>query len=221
MTKSGPVTDAIEMIASRMTASGNSLAVLYHHSPHAWTFDGASILRNVYDVMLQGLYIMVDVANRIERAQLYMDFMDVERMRFIKLIDSNGTDIAKYVSGSPKRLEAEPVMKQRYDAIKARFTTKTGNVRDTWYAGSLRELAKASDLEQEYEMVQRILSAAVHSSPLTLKQGPAVRQVPIMDWHWRFAFRILGAYAEYKGVDLDEMEKYLVTSARRSVFNTS
>ena len=219
--KLGPVAVAIEMIASRIVASGNSLAVLHNHSPHAWAFDGASVLRNIYDVMLQGLYIMVDAAYRIERAQLYLDFMDVERMRRIKLMDASGTDIAKHVSGSPKRPEAEPAIKQRHDAIKARFETKNKKLRDRWYPGNLRDLAKASSLEQEYELMQKFLSGVVHSSPLTLKEGPIVRGFLLMDWHWKFTFRILGAYAEFKGVGLDETEMNLIVSARANVFNAS
>lgn len=42
-----------------------------------------------------------------------------------------------------------------------------------------------------------------------------------MDWHWRFAFRILGAYAEYKEIALDEIETYLIESARKNVFDLS
>ena len=217
--KPGPVAIAIEMVSGRIVGSGNSLAILHRCSPHDWKFDGASILRNIYDVMLQGLYIMADPAKRDERAQLYLDFMDVERKRRIDLMDASETDIAKHVSGSPKRLEAEPAIKQRFDAVRAKFTTKKDKLRATWYPGSLRDLAGASVLEPEYKLMQRFLSGVVHSSPLTLKEGPLVCGFLLTEWHWRFAFRILGAYAEYKGVALDETEMALVDSARTNVFN--
>lgn len=219
--KPGPVAVATEMITGRILASGNSLAVLYNGSPHDWAFDGASILRNIYDVMLQGLYIMADVARRNERAQLYLDFMDVERMRRIELLDASGTDIAKHVSGSPKRPNAEPAIKKRCNAVKAKYVTKKGKLRDTWYRGSLRDLAKASRLEGEYELMQKFLSGVVHSSPLTLEEGPIVHGFLLMDWHWRFAFRVLGTYAAYKGVVLDQTEKDLIASAQRNVFDWS
>jgi len=217
--KLGHVAVAIEMILGRIVGSGNSLTILHHKSPPDWTFDGASILRNIYDVMLQGLYIMADPAKQDERAKLYLDFMDVERMRRIDLMDDSGTDVAKHFSGSPKRPKAEPEIKKRFDAVKAPFMTKKNKPRNTWYPGSLRDLAKASNLESEYDLVQRFLSGVVHSSPLTIKEGPIVRGFLLMDWSWRFAFRILGAYAEYKKVTLEETEKALVDSARKNVFN--
>ena len=41
----------------------------------------------------------------------------------------------------------------------------------------------------------------------------------LMDWHWRFAFRILGSYAECKGIALDETEQGLVDAAWQNVFD--
>ena len=217
--KPGPVAIAIEMISRRLVESGNSLDILYRNSPHDWAFDGGSILRTNYDLMLQGLYIMADPAKWDERAQLYLDFMKVERKNRIDLMDSSVTDIAKHFSNSPKRTEVEPEILKQFDAVKAKFMTKKGKLRKNWYPGSLRELAKASGLEPEYELMQRFLSGVVHSSPLTLEEGPLVRDVFLMNWYWRFAFRILGKYAEYKGVALDEMEKALIDNARKNVFD--
>ena len=217
--KVGCVAVAIEMISRRIIGSGDSLAILHKHSPHDWMFDGISILRNIYDVTLQGLYIMSEPAKRDERAQLYLDFMDVERMKRIGLFDASDTDIAKHFSSSPKRPEAEPAIKQRFDAVKDRFMTKKGELRDYWYRGSLRDLAKASGLEGEYELIQRLLSGVVHSSPLTLRDGPFLTRFFLLDCQWRFAFRILGVYAEYKGIELDETETALIGDARANVFN--
>ena len=162
---------------------------------------------------------MADPAKQDERAQLYFDFMDVERKRRIDLMDASETNLAKHVSGSSKRPKAEPAIKGRFDAVKPKFTTKRGKPRETWYPGSLRDLAKASGVESEYELMQKFLSGVVHSSPLTLSEGPIVRGVLLRDWHWRFAFRILGAYAEYKAVTLDKTETDLIGSARTNVFN--
>lgn len=217
--KPGPVAAAIEMIATRLAASGDSLAVLRSNSPHDYRFDAASILRTIYDVMLQGLYIMADPAKREERAQLYLDFMWVERKRRLELMDSSGTDLAKRISGSPKRPNAEPAIEEQFEDVRVKYTSKKGKVRDNWYPGSLRDLAKAAELEAEYELMQKFLSGVVHSSPLTLKDGPLISDYQLIDWHWVFAFRIHGAYAEYKGVTLDETEKELIDSARRNVFD--
>ncbi len=217
--KLGPVPVAIEMIASRLVNSGNSLVVLRRDSPHDYGFDAASILRTIYDVMLQGLYIMADSAKQEERAQLYLDFMHVERKQRIEAMDASGTDLAKRISSSPKRANAEPAIEEQVKNVRAKYTGKNGKVRRKWYPGTLHDLASATGLKAEYELMQKFLSAAVHSSPLTLREGPSVRDFRPIDWHWQFAFRIHGAYAEYKGVTLNEIEKGLIDLARTNVFN--
>ena len=219
--KPGPIAKAVEMILRRLVASGNTLMVLRSASPHDYAFDAASILRTNYDVMLQGLYIMEDSAKQEERANLYLDFMCVERVQRIKLMDSSETDLAKYLSGSPRRPCAEPEIEKQFEDVRAKYTNKKGKPRRDWYPGNLRKLARDTGLEAEYELMQKLLSGVVHSSPLTLKEGPLVRGFNLMDWHWRFAFRILGAYAEYKGCVLDEEERKLIDLARKNVFNCS
>jgi hypothetical protein len=179
----GAIAVAIEMIARRIVASGNSLAVLRNSAVSDYAFDAASILRNIYDVMLQGLYIMADSAKREERARLYLDFMHVERKRRIELMDTSSTGLAKWISGSPKRPGAEPGINTRFSEVKPKYMTRKGKIRDTWYPGTLRDLAEATGLESEYELMQRLLSGVVHSSPLTLKEGPFVRDFLLMDWH--------------------------------------
>ena len=215
----GPIAIAIEMICSRIVGSGNSLAILYNNSPHDYAFDTASILRTTYDVMLQGLYIMGDSSRRKERAQLFLEFMDVERMRRIEIMDASGTSLARQISGSCKRAKAEPAIKKRFNDVEGKYLTKKGRVRNKWYSGTLCDLAKATDLEMEYDLMQKFLSAVVHSSPLTLTEGPFFRGFFLVDCHWRFVFRVLGAYAEYKEIALDQTETDLVVSSRKNVFN--
>ena len=215
----GPVARAIEMITRRVVASGNSLAALRNGSPHDFSFDAASILRTTYDVMLQGLYIIVDPSKREKRSQLYLDFMDVERMRRIELIHDSPTRLANRLRESSKAATGEPAIKKRFEEVKGKFTGGNGGVRRDWYPGTLRDLARASGLEAEYEVIQKWLSGVVHSSPLTLKEGPLVDGLLVLNWHWRFAFRILGAYAKYKEIDLHQTEKDLIALARKNVLD--
>jgi len=215
----GPVAVVVKMIARRIVASGESLATLRNNSPHDYGFDATSILRTIYDVMLQGLYIMADRNKREERARLYLDFMTGEQKRRIELLDASGTDLAKRFSGSQKRPSAEPEIEKQFNAVKAKFLTNKGKVRKWWYPGTLRNLAKESNLEAEYELMQRFLSGVIHSSPLALKEGAFIKGFLLMDWHWRFAFRIFGAYAEHKGITLDQDEQDLVQMSRKNVFD--
>ncbi len=219
--KSGPVPVAIEMMAGRIVASGNSLAVLSECANHDWSFDAASVLRTIYDVMLQALWIMVSPSEREERARLCLDFIHVERKRRIDLMDGSETDLAKRFSASPKRAGAEPEIKKQFDAVKAAYLTKRRKVRRDWYPGSLRDLAREVRLEEEYVLMQKFLSEVVHSSPLAMKEGPLIRGYRLMDSHWIFAARVLGAYAECMGVALAAEEQGLVDLAPQNVFNLS
>ncbi|MEI7836429.1 MAG: DUF5677 domain-containing protein [Planctomycetota bacterium] len=217
--KPGPVTVAIELIVGRLVESGNSLGVLRRNSPHNYRFDALSILRTMYDVTLQGLFIMADCAEREARAQLYLDFMCVERKQRVDRMDSSGTGLAKHVSGSPMRAMGEPAIKEQFKAVQAKYTNKKGKIRTNWYPGNLLDLATATGLEAEYHLMQKLLSGVVHSTPLTLMEGPCVPDFLLIDWHWLFAFRILGAYAGYKGVVLDATEKGLVDLAQTIAFD--
>ncbi|MCY2929587.1 MAG: DUF5677 domain-containing protein [Planctomycetota bacterium] len=217
--KPGPVAAAIDMIAGRLVASGNSLLVLRRNSRHDYGFDALSILRTMYDVTLQGLYILADQAKQEERARLYLDFMWVERKQRIELMDSSKTWLAKRLSGSPMRANAEPAIEERFESVKAKYTGKNNKVRGDWFPGRLRDLARATGLEAEYLLMQKFLSGFVHSTPLTIMMGPVVPDFLLIDWHWRFVFRILGSYAEVKAVTLDEKENGLITLSRQNVFD--
>ena len=119
------------------------MTILSRESPHNWAVDGASILRTIYDVMLQGLYIMTNATKRDERAQLFFDYMDIERKRRIDDLDASRTDMARHVSGSAKRPGAEPGLIQRFNAVLPKFVKTNGEPRQYWYPGNLKKLAKA------------------------------------------------------------------------------
>ena len=76
-------------------------------------------------------------------------------------------------------------------------------------------------MEPEYELLQKHLSGVVHSSCYALKEGPLVRGFLLADWAWRFSFRILGKFAEYLNVVLEEHEAEFVGAATENVFGDS
>jgi hypothetical protein len=221
--KDTAATRVVELLMKRIVSGGNTLSYLRErssrHPEYDCTLDGATILRGIYDAMLQALYVLHDPSACEERAQLYLDFYWVERWEAIGLFDKSPTTLAAKVKGSPKRLQAEPAIKERFEHVKATFLTRRGGLHDVWYRGKLRDLARAVDLEAEYELLQRQLSGAVHSSPLFLKDGPAYDGFLLLDLCWRFSFRVLGKFAEYKGVGLDQFEKELIKNSGRNIFD--
>ena len=175
------VLQAMRLISARLVNSGNTLVALYTGNlPYDWTFDGATILRTSYDVMLQGLYIMIDPKQRTQRAKLYLDFMHIERQQRIDLVDRNDTDVARDISNSPLRAENSPLIKKRFDEVKGNYLTRNGeNVRKKWHPFSTLEgVAQAVSLGPEYEWLQYTLSKAVHSSPLALEEGTLLPSPP-------------------------------------------
>jgi hypothetical protein len=221
--KSDCVSEAMDLMVTRLVRSGAVLSFLYTSPlPSDWSFDGASILRTSYDIMLQGLYVMAKPEQQTERAQLYLDYMHIEHWQRIKLADRNDTAVARHIRNSPRRSKAEPQLKEAYERVKHKYLTKgrgkrEKKIRKNWYPGTLCELAGESKLVPEYEWIQKMLSGAVHSSPWTLKEGTMIEPYLLTSWHFSLAFRILGAYATYMDVSLNEDEQSLVDMAKKSL----
>lgn len=219
--QNGPVTEAIELLLGRIVGAGNSLLVLRDKSPHNFIFDGAMVLRGVYDAMLQALYILKDASARNERARLYLDYFWVEKKSTLELLDRNPTQFAKRISQSPRRTNAEPAIESEYQRVLPQFQNKKGKPRDHWYEGNLRDLARSVGLEPEYEILQRQLSGVVHSSSYALREGMPMGDFLLLDLVWRFSFRVLGQFAEYAGIALDKVELDLVSISNGIVFDNA
>src|SRR4051812_10845826 len=196
-----PVTEAIELLLRRIVGAGNSLRVLHEHAPHEFAFDGAMILRGIYEAMLQALYILQKQSQRIERATLYLDFYWVEHKQFVRLIDTNPTYLANKLSQSSKRAMVEPAIEQKFESVRGKFENDKGKLRNHWYPASLREIASAIGRESEYEFLQKQLSGAVHSSAFSLKNGVPYERFLLIELAWRFSFRVLGRFAEYAQIE--------------------
>jgi len=216
----GPATKALVGLLTRVTNACTSIGVLIDKSPRQPDADCATILRSMYDAMLQGLYILKDPTQREKRARLFLDYVVVERYRFMELLDGNPTPFAKKLKSSPARSLGEPELGQKFNQVKSQFLTPKGKLRTTWYEGSLRDLARHVGLEDEYEILQRILSNIVHSTPLTLRYGPLIRGNHLPTFAWQFGIRLLGAVADYAGVSLDDEERDLVESMDKSVLGS-
>jgi hypothetical protein len=217
--RDGPVTSAVELLLRRIVGAGNSLHVLRKHSPHDFAFDGAMILRGMYDAMLQALFILSDPEQRESRAGNYLDFRWVEKKDAIQVFDNSPTCFGQRISQSPRRVGAEPAIDREYARVCPKFKNAKGKDRDRWYKGSLRDLAKATDLESEYEILQKQLSGTVHSSAYALQEKSAYEGYVLMNLAWKFSFRVLGKFAEYAQVALDEHESELVSWSQLNSFD--
>ena len=216
--RDSPVSTAIDLLLGRIVGAANSLRVLRERAPHDFGFDGAMILRGIYDAMLQALYILVDPVHRTERAQLYLDFFWVEKKKAIQLFDKSPTALGKRISESPQRASVEPAIEQEIERVRPSFENAKGKLRNHWYDGSLRDLAKAVGFEAEYELLQKHLSGVVHSSAYALKEGMPIQGFLLMAFTWRFSFRVLGQFAANTQITLDDDERGLVRLSDANVF---
>jgi len=212
-------TKALHLLSNRMVKTMNSLLILCEDAQHDFAFDGMTLLRTIYDLHLQALYILRDPKIREQRATMYFDFEWVEKDRFRRMIDSNPTAFARTLRTSAKRAAAEPVLDRELGRAGPQFRQRDGKeYRRTWYPGKLRDLAKAAGVEAEYQIVQPTLSAAVHSSPFAMRCGPMVepRMMLLMSFH--FLFRVVGQIAEMHGIQLTDEQRILIEHSNRSFY---
>jgi hypothetical protein len=203
------------VIQKRAINSLNSLMVLVEHAHHNYLHDGASILRGLYDTHLQALYILRDPE---VRAKLYCDFLFIQTYELLKAADKNLSDIGEAVRSSLYRPYFVQNVATNYAAVRTQFLTNRGDkCRENWYRGTLADIAKEVGHLAEYELMQRNLSNSHHSTPLGLLQGAGVTPDILLNYAWSINLRIIGAMADYIGLELDEMEKVAVVISRRSL----
>ena len=220
--RENPVTTAIELLLGRLVCAGQSIAVLRKDALHNSAFDRAMILRGMYDTMLQALYILSDPAQQESRATQYLDFYWVEKHKTLAVFDQSPTYTGQRISRSTMRENAEPAIKKEFERVRNKFQNKNGKLSNNWYESDLRVLAKDENigLESEYEILQKQLSAAVHSSAFALRE-PAFfsESIPMVMFAWKFIFRVLGKFADYNRISLDTLEIDLIARSAKNIFS--
>jgi hypothetical protein len=200
------VAQAITRLQGRTLQSTTTLWLLCCQARHPWDADGALILRAIYDASLQSLYILNKPRLRKQRARQYLDFAWIEKDWMRKWGDKYSNPLAKKFRESPMRSVGEPALDKNLRRIRRQYLTKEGKEwRQTWYKGSLRDLAKELCLEEEYDLLQKQLSGAVHSSPHTLIHGPVISGTHYITWAWQFAFRVLACVVRWNQLGPQEI----------------
>jgi hypothetical protein len=212
--------EAVQSLMSRIVQSGNSLGCLYRSAEHDWRWDGAAILRIIYDAMIQGLYILHSDSNY--RARRFLDFQWIENWKGIQVIDAGGSDMAKKLAASPKRAATEPALKAEFDRVCQLYNINSAKrLPNEWYSKDepLRVQVDVVGYKSEYDFIYPQLCGAVHSSYFAIRRH---REFPYSAFHLvhfnqLFAYRLLARLAEYVGVTFDFLESHLIEIARVSV----
>jgi hypothetical protein len=214
-----PIWVAVSMLAGRIVNAGNSLTALQDNALHDYHCDAATIARGAYDATLQALYILAGKDEAYTRAMLYLDFCVVDQVRFIGLIENGASGLAKRLRESKLRGASEPLIKAEYDRVKGRYEQPNGKLRRDWYRGTLDDLAIEAGYQDEYKLLQKYLSSAVHSSAYGTKNSAQWGDKFTMNlWMCWFGFRVITRCAEILGINLSNDESGLASMAKKSVF---
>jgi hypothetical protein len=216
-----PAALALEPFKNRLHCALETLTALNRFAKHDSRPDGMTVLRAMYDAQIQALYILADPAEADERAQLFLDFRWIEQRRMQKVIEGNSTRLARALMQSPKRLAGEAEREANYQKLRPKYLTRDGKKdRDHWYAGSLRDLARAVGSESEYEILQTDLSGAVHASPTALLAGASFSETGhLLFIGWKLWFRVLGRIAAHHGVPLSKEQEEHVRDAMSNLYD--
>jgi hypothetical protein len=229
------VAEASVTLYKRIIDALSSICVLRTAATHSWEHDGVTILRSMYDALLQLLYLLFDAASRRELAELYLDYAFVERHRGIVLVDKNDSDFAKSLSRSAKRATGEPELHAELRLRGQRFLTADGNrelskrgnsyltdrdakYRRTWYAGTLETVAEQIGYLSEYKLIQHIGSSCVHVSSLPIQRGTLIRPEKAPFWGMFFALRATGAIANAFNIELSQEDRQIVDLGQTNIF---
>lgn len=177
-------------VAQRATKKADALIALVTHIANNWKAvcilnehddDGleqvvanptAVLSRCMYDALLQALYIAVDSAKAEERATEYLEFSAVEYQQFVERVLKGTSSLSRQMAQSPRRASAEHAIRKEYDRVKGRYTNKRGSIRQHWYPGNLRELARSVGKDEEYSWYVTYSNSSVHAGPFSVVKGP-------------------------------------------------
>ncbi|MBA4104463.1 MAG: hypothetical protein C0485_01805 [Pirellula sp.] len=218
--KRDDVVEAIQALMSRIVQSGNSLQCLYEANTHDWTWDGAVILRVIYDAMIQGLFILERDSDY--RARRFLDFAVIEHRRAVQVIDAGETDMTRHLAASPNRAIAEANYKAEFDRLcKLYGINPDKKLPREWFKQSepLPFQAEAIGYKSEYDFIYPQLCGATHSSYSAIRRGGRFPFSPELLVHFNqmFAYRLLSKLAEYMEVPSNEVQSGMVKIARRNV----
>lgn len=209
------VMQALEGYERRLRTGLETLRVLQVHARHDFLLDGLTLLRAMYDAHLQALYILADSEQADARAKLFFEHQGIEQQRWYKLIERSPTRLARM------ELPLGPEVEAAFKGLRPKFLAPNGrDVRRDWYPGNLRELAHEVGLDSEYEILQRDLSGAVHSTPTALLSGSIFSEPKqLLLVGWKLFFRVLGRIAHHHGILLDAEHERATQEAMSNLYD--
>ena len=178
--------------------------------------DSAVVLRALYDLHLQILYILCDAVKRVDD---YRAYMAVEQFEWVQLIKTSNAALAQRIRARADFAPAAAEREADYNKIKHRFLAKSGEkCWPHWYKGKLDDLAKEVGRLDEYKLVQKILSQIVHGSAIAIARPLMIPDPAFVHDGWIITTRVLDAIAKYLNVTVEDEHLPFIEQARTSIY---
>lgn len=214
LAEENPVNVCLATVQHRVLSAIHTLCLL-QAARHDYSFDAAVVLRGLYDVHLQGLYVLQEPA---VRAQEFQDFIWVQTKDTITWIEESDSKLAESLRSNLFYSVGAPNVDAHYERVKRKFLTKKGDrCRSNWFKGTLADVAKSVGYLTEYQLMQPLLSGSVHSTPYAMTHGAGLPAPAFLNFGWRFVFRILGGIATHLKVEFDEQQRLFVETSGHSI----
>ncbi|QDV40634.1 hypothetical protein Enr13x_04410 [Stieleria neptunia] len=221
---------ALLMLLVRVGNSWRSIYTLQNNTDDSegYGVDAGTLLRAMYDAYLQAALICHDPSESEALAQDYIDFQHIERFKLKESIMRHETSLTQHLQSSPNRDEGEKRLNNEYDRVKARFlnerrkkdgTIKHGpGTRNTWYRGTLAEVADRVGNSDEYDSVLRHFHGCVHSSPMAVQCGPLVSSDHLLHWASTIVGRIANFCVKHNHIVLDNVDQQILDVLSKPYF---
>jgi ribosomal protein S18 acetylase RimI-like enzyme len=210
--ESSVVSQALLSFLTRACNTWVSIRTLREYSPDQRVFivDAGTLLRAMYDAYLQAEYLLSDPSKAAERAHDYFDFQHVERYKQAEKLMRHDNEFSRRMKNSPERPEGEKRVNREHDRVKNRFLkSKKGDVRDHWYPSNLRQIA-SSQGKVEYDIIVTSLQGCVHSSAMTVQNGPPISPEYITAWASSIAARVAKLNVDYNKIEPNDQDSQIL-----------
>jgi hypothetical protein len=210
-----PVDRAAGFFVSRLNQTFSVLAYLRLNYTGPFEHEACVLLRSMYDVCLQLLYLLHDNTKASERAEDFEAFRELERDKHLRSCESHASiPFFRKLVNSPLRSQNEPELRKRIAAAKKRFDNAKHK---NWYKTDLKQVARAVGYPEEYDGLIASLNHSVHASP-SAKGGAVVREEHLLVYGWTLCFRAIGRLMEYKAIRPDKDLAESLDAAKKSIF---
>jgi hypothetical protein len=152
---------------------------------------------------------------------LFLDFEHIERVKSHDRVMGHDTAWSRFFGASPHRAEGEAQLRRDFARVAPRFLTpkslkragaatipiKASHVRNQWYEGDLRRLAKHIGLEPEYDMWVGMFHGCIHSSIMGCNKGCIMGTELASFWASQTVAHALRLCLEFAGESLSPLHQ--------------